>query len=79
MNHSILPADQARRRILAGGFMALGAAALARAQAAAPALSEVSRDAEAIHQEPSSRRRARVFTRPSPPPRNLTGLSSSPR
>jgi hypothetical protein len=52
MRHSIWPADQARRRILAGGFMALGAAALARAGAAPAAMNEVTRDAEAIHQEP---------------------------
>lgn len=62
MHHSILPADGARRRILAGGFMALGAAALARAGAAAPAMNEVSHDAEAIHQEPFFKaERARVY------------------
>jgi uncharacterized protein YndB with AHSA1/START domain len=46
------PADEARRKILAGGFMAVGAAALARSAAPAVALNEVSHDAEAIHQEP---------------------------
>ena len=62
MQHSTWPADQARRRILAGGFMALGAAALARAGAAPPAMNEVSRDAEAIHQEPFfAAPRARVY------------------
>jgi activator of HSP90 ATPase len=62
MHHSIWPADQARRRILAGGFMALGAAALARAAAAPPAMNEVARDAEAIHQEPFFEApRARVY------------------
>jgi activator of HSP90 ATPase len=62
MRYSILPADQARRRILAGGFMAVGAAALARAGAAPPSMNEVSRDAEAIHQEPFfEAARARVY------------------
>jgi activator of HSP90 ATPase len=63
MKYSTSPADMARRRILlAGGFMALGAAALARAGASDQSTSEVSRDAEAIHQEPFFKaERARVY------------------
>lgn len=62
MQHSISPAAMARRRILAGGFMALGAAALARAEASDQPTSEVFRDAEAIHQEPFFKaERARVY------------------
>jgi activator of HSP90 ATPase len=62
MQCSISPPDMARRRILAGGFMALGAATLARAGASDQPASEVSRDAEAIHQEPVFKaERARVY------------------
>jgi activator of HSP90 ATPase len=62
MQYSISPAGMARRRILTGGFMALGAATLARAGASDQSTSEVSRDAEAIHQEPFFKaQRARVY------------------